>query len=186
MGISVIQKLVDSFGATRFNAAGVNMLKQAILILSLMACVPVLWAQSGLYGLEFGESAAAARLKLESQDFSVNGGEVDPTVSGTLATAQQLIMVPEDDPFINGIELRFSPGVDSLNGWSIAYNFYEEEDMGELVIGALISRHGTAFANNAHGIYVWELGKDAQVIAGWDHFRKLFVVDYRQDGANNR
>ena len=151
------------------------MYKPIVLLICVSCCVGILNAQGGLYGLDWGASHEAASLILIDQGFKIQAH-----------TPEQIIMVPLDEEPIKGIELRFDGQKDRLAGWSIGYSFLEEEDMGELVIGALISWHGPVFEKEANGIYRWDLGSGQTVRAGWDFFKAMFVVDYRQESLEAR
>ena len=151
------------------------MYKPIVLLICVSCCVGILNAQGGLYGLDWGASHEAASLILIDQGFKIQAH-----------TPEQIIMVPLDEEPITGIEMRFDGQKDRLAGWSIGYSFLEEEDMGELVIGALISRHGPDFEKTTEGIYLWQLGNGQTVRAGWDYFKAMFVVDYRQESLETR
>jgi hypothetical protein len=144
------------------------MYRYILLISVILICAAQLQAQQGLYGLAFRDSHKTVSDKLVLQGFQADN-----------STASRIIMSPVGEDLIRGIELRFSSESDSLSGWSIGYSDYEEADMGGLVIGALISRHGPGFVKRAGGIYRWDMEDGHTVTAGWDHFRQLFVVDYR-------
>ena len=148
------------------------MYRSIILLICVSFCVGILHAESGLFGLSFGDSREAATLTLGKQGFKLE-----------LDLPEQIVMVPLEEEPIKGIEIRFNAQTDSLTGWSIGYSLLEEEDMGELVIGALISWHGPMFEKKDTGIYRWDLGSGQSVSAGWDYFRGMFVVDYRQEAS---
>jgi len=162
-------ELLDRSGHSLLIDSGDNMYRQIPLITLIIFCIGYLHAQEGLYGLVYGDSRDTASGKLVRQGF-----QVDDSLS------TRLLMRPAGEDLIKGIELRFAVDSDSLAGWSIGYGFYEDEDMGELVGGAFISRHGPGFIKRDDGIYLWNMENNCLVTAGWDHFQQLFVVDYRQ------
>jgi hypothetical protein len=126
----------------------------------------LLSAQTGLFDLSFGDSREDAIANLESQGFVVDSsGDTYITLSDP------------DNYYVDQIELVFAD--DSLENWYISYLYVDDEDIEELVMDALIGRHGDDYSwNDDMESYVWEFDNGNYVIAGWDYYDDYFYAEY--------
>lgn len=141
-----------------------------ILVMGLIALMAaVLSAQTGLFDLSFGDSMDDAIEILESNGFSVDEtGE------------NYMVMVDEENYYVNYLRMNFADGL--LVGWSIEYNDPDDEDIEDLVMDALVSRHGEDYYwEDDWEYYYWNLGDGAYVEAGWDWDYYYFWVEYYKD-----
>ena len=141
-------------------------MNKTLLTFILLVFALSLSAQTGLFDIRYGMTKEQAVEHLEDEGFSVTS-DIDNSVE----------MSPEDNYYVSGIELEFTDGV--LQDWYIVYLLQEDEDIEDLVIEALVERHGDEYdIDEDMEMYYWYLGEGHWVYAGWDWAWEDFWVEY--------
>ncbi|MCB5224560.1 MAG: hypothetical protein WCY21_06775 [Candidatus Cloacimonadaceae bacterium] len=144
-------------------------MKKLIYTLLALALTAVLGAQTGLFNLSFDIEADEAIEILEASGFEI----IDET-------SDRIRFSDSENPYVDEIWLYFA-GDDSLESWTIFYLPQDDEDIEDLVMDALIERHGTDFAVDfIYEEFYWDLDEFHSVSASW-WGDALFNVEYRHN-----
>ncbi len=143
-------------------------MNKIMLTLLMLALAAVLGAQTGLFDISYGMSLEYAVAHLEEEGFTVSD-----------ETESWLELMPNDNYYVDEIELDFSDDGSELLGWSITYLPQDDEDIEDLVMEALVARHGDDYEwDDYMELYYWDLDGVHWVYAGWDWDYEKFWVDY--------
>lgn len=127
-----------------------------------------LGAQTGLFDISYDMNREEAIEHLGSEGFEVSK-EVE----------NRLELLPLDNYYVEKIEIDFTDDGEEITGWSITYWPQSDEDIEDLVMEALIGRHGEYYDwDDWLETYYWDLGEGHWVYAGWDWDYEMFWVDY--------
>lgn len=141
-------------------------MKKIIYTLMALIFATVLSAHTGLFNLSYGMDADEASQTLAESDFELYH-EID----------NRLSFIDFDNYYVDEIILYLSDYDGSLTDWVVYYLDQDDEDIEDLVLDALIERHGTDFAVNFFDeIFIWELDDIHTVFAGW--YDTYFYVEY--------
>ncbi len=141
-------------------------MNKTLLILLLLLFALSLSAQTGLFDLSYGMTKAEAIEHLSGQGFSVSSDDGD-----------SVTLTPDDNYYVDSMELDF--GDDILLEWSIVYLTQEDEDIEDLVMEALVSRHGEDYDwDDDMEMNYWNLGDGHWVYASWDWTWENYWVEY--------
>ncbi len=141
-------------------------MKKHLFLAIFLLCTLGLFAQTGIYGLAFGQNHEAAQALLEKQGFTLQSTEGITRVfslADTLSTLTlKLFIHPETNLLVNwiayyslyeGIEPMLSDWLEQLHGGN--YKYDEEPDC-----------------------YVWYLTEDCTVTVGYDRLQKHVRIVY--------
>ncbi len=143
-------------------------MNKTLLTILLLTLALALGAQTGLFDISYGMSIQEAIDHMEEEGFTI-----------TDETEDWLELVPIDNYYVEKMELSFSEDGEDLQSWSITYLPVEDEDIEELVMDALVERHGDYYEWDEYmEEYYWELDDSHWVYAGWDWDWETFWVDY--------
>ncbi len=141
-------------------------MKKLIYTLLTLALTAILGAQTGLFDLSFDIEADEAIEILEASGFKIIN-----------ETSNRITFSDSENPYVDDIWLYFDND-GSLDHWTIFYLPQDDEDIEDLVIDALIARHGVDFGVNfIYEEFIWELDAYHSVSAGW-WGESLFSVEY--------
>ncbi len=143
-------------------------MNKTLLTILLLTLAIALGAQTGLFDISYGMSIQAAIDNL---------GEAGFTVANQ--TEDWLELVSIDNYYVEKMELSFTEDGSVLVGWNIIYLPQEDEDIEELVMDALVERHGDyAEWDDNMEYYFWNLDDIHWVYAGWDWDYETYWVEY--------
>ena len=143
-------------------------MNKMFLLLIMSALVFALGAQTGLFDLSYGDTRETALETLKQNGFEIS------TDDGT-----SVDLVPTDNYLVDRIYLTFNSDTSTLESWSIAYNPQEDEDIEQMVMDALISRHGEDYVwDDFYMQYYWSLENDRYVYAGYDYEEIYYWAEY--------
>jgi hypothetical protein len=145
-------------------------MKKIIFTLLFITAVALAFAQTGLFGLSFGDSFSKATLALEEAGF----------IPGTMENGSIYFEVEEVE-YVNWVQLKFDANI-MLTGWTVCYSDEVYDDCEDVVIEALVSWHGEdydlEYNEYEDEFYVWQLENGKFVEAGWDGYYDDFYVVY--------
>lgn len=142
-------------------------MRKLLLTMIVLVFALALSAQTGLFDLAFGDTSDTC-----DETLTYNGFEYSHE------TEEKVIYVPTDNAYVDSIELVFNAD-DELTSWSVCYLPQEDENIEEMVIDALVSRHGEDYDwDDEWEYYTWYLDDGHTIEAGWDLQYDLFWVDY--------
>ncbi len=146
-------------------------MNKTLLTILLLTLAIALGAQTGLFDISYGMSIQAAIEDLEEQGFSVAN-----------QTEDWLELVPIDNYYVEKIELSFTEDGSELLSWIITYLSQEDEDIENLVMDALVGRHGDNYYwDEDLELNYWYLDDIHWVYAGWDWDYETYWVNYTTD-----
>ncbi|MDD4223033.1 MAG: hypothetical protein PHD87_00400 [Candidatus Cloacimonetes bacterium] len=144
-------------------------MNKTLLTLLLLALALSLGAQAGLFDISYGMSREETIELMDIQDFSV-ADEGD----------NWLVLIPSDNYYVDSIEIRFAEDGSGISGWTIVYLPQDDEDIEDLVLEALIERHGDDYEWDYYLLeYCWDLDDEGHsVFAGWDWDGETYCAEY--------
>lgn len=143
-------------------------MKRIAILLAMLTLFVVLGAQTGLYELSFGDDSESCQDLMSEKGFYL---EYD---SGDVQT-----YYPDDNEFVDSIELEFDTYDDALIGWVVYYLPQDDSDIEEDILDILIEWHGDDYDwDDDAEVYVWELDDGHSVEAFWDWSIDNFCVTY--------
>ncbi|NLW19169.1 MAG: hypothetical protein GXY81_05715 [Candidatus Cloacimonetes bacterium] len=141
-------------------------MKKLIYTLLALVFATVLSAQTGLFNLSYGMDADEA-----SEILSESGFEL------YIENGNRLSFIDYDNYYVDEIVLNFSDYDGTLENWVVYYLQQDDEDIEDLVLDALIERHGDDFAVDFYNeVFIWELDDIHTIVAGWDDY--YLYVEY--------
>lgn len=148
-------------------------MKITLIALVFMILATGLVAQTGMFGLSFGDSYHKCASILQKEGFKLDGEPANNEYTFESSANED----------IDSIILKMQPGADRLNGWTIAFNIfgdeYETEDM---VFELVIDLHGDDYEyDDTMETYTWSLGNKRFVDVTWGWLYDMLYVDYHQD-----
>lgn len=143
-------------------------MNKTLLTIMLLTLALALSAQTGLFDISYGMSMQEAIVHLDGEGFTV-ANETD----------DWLELVASDNDYVESIELSFSEDGSGLKSWLITYLDQDEEDIEDLVIEALDSRHGYDWEwDDSLEVYIWDIGDGHWAYAYWDWSYETFIAEY--------
>lgn len=137
-----------------------------LLILALS-----LGAQTGLFDIRYDMSREEAIEHLGTEGFEISE-----------ENESQIEFIPLDNYYVEMIEIDFADDASGISSWAISYYPQSEEDIEDLVMEALVGRHGEYYDwDDWMETYYWDLGDGHWVYAGWDWDYETYWVEYTTD-----
>ncbi|MDY0150956.1 MAG: hypothetical protein RBS43_01630 [Candidatus Cloacimonas sp.] len=148
-------------------------MKRTLLIVVMMLAALGLFGQKGLFGLSYGDSYAVAKELLET-----NEGNFYETEHSSFSS----VFTADDQKYVEQVTLYFDAERDELVAWLVYYNEVSEENIEEVVMGALQSLHDEIeYWDEDLYCWVFKLNENHKVLAGynWDD---QYVAEYGSVG----
>lgn len=143
-------------------------MKKIAILIAMLTLFVMLGAQTGLFELSYGDDSQSCEELMSEKGFYLDydGGDVQT-------------YYPDDNEYVDSIELQYDPYDDALIGWVVYYLPQDEEDIEEEIVDILVDWHGDDYDYyDEDGMYSWELDDNHTVEAYWDWSTDLFCVDY--------
>lgn len=143
------------------------MIKYTFLSL-LLLLAGTLAAQTGLLGLSFGDTRAAALSKLDLEGFEIS-----------LADSFKVELTGKSESTVSSVVVRFSRDQDALVQWTVVFGADPDLDLEEYTVDLLIDLHGDGFDYDPElEEFYWPIENSCEVFAYYDWFYEDFIVDY--------
>jgi len=143
-------------------------MKKIAILIAMLTLFVMLGAQTGLFELSYGDDSQSCEELMSEKGFYLDydGGDVQT-------------YYPDDNEYVDSIELQYDPYDDALIGWVVYYLPQDEEDIEEEIVDILVDWHGDDYDYyDEDGMYAWELDDNHTVEAYWDWSTDLFCVNY--------
>ena len=135
-------------------------MKKLTLILLLALFAAFSYAQTGLFGLSYGDNLEKVQklLSEEPLDFLVESHE-----------GIEYTFVPQDNQYIDHIVAVFSEDNGALVMWRVSFIEQEDEDAEDIAYDSAYEWHGeeTEWDENFE-LYIWDLGEGKSLKIGYD------------------
>ena len=143
-------------------------MKKIAMLIALLSLFVVLGAQTGLFEISYGDDSQSCEELLNEKGFYLDSD------AGDVQT-----YYPDDNEFVDSIELQFDPYDDALIGWIVYYMPQDDSDIEQDVVDILVDWHGDEYDwLDDEEVYVWDLEDSHTVEAYWDWGTDLFCVSY--------
>lgn len=148
-------------------------MRLSIAICLMCVAVGGMGAQTGLFDLSFAMPLVEADSLLQGIGFSA---DADSTAHWEYVNPRHL--------YVRAIHLVPDVSGSILAGWVVCFDTLQAgaEQTEQMTVGAVITRHGAEFSR-ANADFVWDLAEGRWVIARWDEFHRLYVVEYHDSHA---
>ena len=143
-------------------------MKRLLFICLLLVAAWTLFAQTGLFGLYYGESYGAVKDSLENYEPAFDCIEEEGTRS---------VYVSYDNEYVDQIVCYFDKPNGSLVSWQVFYIEQPEEDIWDIAYDAAYDWHDEGDYDDDFEVYSWELGGGKMLLMGYNSDYWL-VADY--------
>ncbi len=135
-------------------------MKKLSLILLLVLLAALGYAQTGLFGLSYGDSLEKVQQLLSEPplDFVVESSD-----------GVEYTFVPQDNEYVERIVAYFDEETKTLGMWQVSYIEQEEETAEEVAYESAYEWHGEETAwDDDFELYIWDLGEGKSLKIGYD------------------
>ena len=147
---------------------------RSLLLAGLILLIWPVAAQTGFFGLAYGDSYAQAKEKLTT-----------PPLQGFEYARENdySVFAFEDIPYIDRLLLYFS-GSDSLDAWKIYCDQSQDSEVYSRMLDTAIVLHGEADSYSEEFFYLsWELGDGKKLYLGFNSDNWLVIEYYNPKSA---
>ncbi len=145
-------------------------MNKALLVLLLLVLGVGLYAQTGMFGLSYGDSYKKVKEKL---------AKMDDHFTDTTTTGSERCFVGFEDAQVDHIDAKFDAKLEKLLAWKIFFDGYYDEDQYDYVMETVSELHGVGDCDedDEYSPYYWELGGGKMLYVGYN-LDEWLVVEY--------
>ncbi len=145
-------------------------MNKLLLVVLLCALGMGLYAQTGLFGLSYGDSYKQVKDKLS---------KVEDHFTDTISTGTERCFVASNDSQVDHIDAKFDAKLEKLLAWKIYYNGYYDAEQFDYVMENASELHGVGDCDDEddYAPYYWDLDGEKMLFVGFNGDDWL-VADY--------
>lgn len=143
-------------------------MKRLLFTCILLVAAWALFAQTGLFGLYYGESYKAVRDSLESYD---------PAFEILEEEGAKCVFVSYGNEYVDQLVCYFDKAKGVLVSWQVFYIDQEDEDIWDVAYNAASDWHDEGDWDDDSEVYYWEFGGGKELRIGYNSDYWL-VADY--------